>query len=142
MFVFCHKGGVICISELNDISPGNLDSSLCFMSPAFPHTMEKVSFHPNPKERLCQRMFKLVDHNKVWKILKEMGIPGHLGFDPSVRKIPWRRRWQPTPVLLPKRSHGRRSLVSMGRKESDTTERLHFLYLPPEKSVCRSRSNS
>ena len=28
---FCHKGGVICISEVIDISPGNLDSSLCFI---------------------------------------------------------------------------------------------------------------
>ena len=30
-FAFCHKGGVICISEVIDISPGNLDSSLCFI---------------------------------------------------------------------------------------------------------------
>ena len=28
---FCHKGGVICISKVIDISPGNLDSSLCFI---------------------------------------------------------------------------------------------------------------
>ena len=42
----------------------------------------------------------------------------------------WRRQWQPTPVLLPRKSHGQRSLVgysSWGRKESDTTERLHSL---------------
>ena len=32
------------------------------------------------------------------------------GFDPWVRKIPWRRAWQPTPVFLPKESHGLRSL--------------------------------
>ena len=41
----------------------------------------------------------------------------------------WRRRWHPTPVLLPGKSHGRRSLEGCspwGRKESDTTERLHF----------------
>ena len=40
-----------------------------------------------------------------------------------------RRQWHPTPVLLPGKSHGRRSLVGCspwGRKESDTTERLHF----------------
>ena len=40
-----------------------------------------------------------------------------------------KRQWQPTRVLLPGKSHGRRSLVgcsSWGRKESDTTERLHF----------------
>ena len=41
----------------------------------------------------------------------------------------WRRQWQPTPALLPGKSHGRRSLVGCspwGRWESDTTERLHF----------------
>ena len=32
-------------------------------------------------------------------------------FDPWVRKIPWRRTWQPTPVSLPGESHGQRSLV-------------------------------
>ena len=40
-----------------------------------------------------------------------------------------RRQWHPPPVLLPGKSHGRRSLVGCsprGRKESDTTERLHF----------------
>ena len=40
-----------------------------------------------------------------------------------------RRQWQPTPVLLPGKSHGQRSLVGCspwGRSESDTTERLHF----------------
>ena len=31
-------------------------------------------------------------------------------FDPWVRKIPWRRKWQPTPVLFPGKSHGKRSL--------------------------------
>ena len=48
------------------------------------------------------------------------------------RKIPWRRKWQPTPVLLPGKSHGWTSLVGYspwGCKESDTTERLHFHFL-------------
>ena len=43
----------------------------------------------------------------------------------------WRRKWQPTPVLLPGKSHGQRSLVGYspwGHKESNTTQRLHFLY--------------
>ena len=42
----------------------------------------------------------------------------------------WRRQWQPTPVLLPGKSHGWRSLGgynSWDRKELDATERLHFL---------------
>ena len=41
----------------------------------------------------------------------------------------WRRRWHPTPVLLPGKSHGWRSLVGCspwGREESDTTKRLPF----------------
>ena len=69
------------------------------------------------------------------------------GFDAWVRKIPWRRSWQPTPIFLPGKSHGQRSLAgyspqgvkervgdgqgglaycsSWGCKESDTTERLN-----------------
>ena len=53
---------------------------------------------------------------------------GDPGSDPWVGKIPWRRKWQSTPVFLPGESHGRRSLVGhspRGRKKSDTTERLH-----------------
>ena len=34
-----------------------------------------------------------------------------LGFDPWVGKIPWRRKWQYTPVFVPGKSHGQRSLV-------------------------------
>ena len=44
------------------------------------------------------------------------------------QKIPWRRKWQSTPVFLPGESHERRSLVGYsprGRKESDTTEWLY-----------------
>ena len=49
------------------------------------------------------------------------------------REDPWRRQWEPTPVLLPGKSHGQRSLVGYspwGRKESDTTEWLHFHFSP------------
>ena len=48
-------------------------------------------------------------------------------FDPWVRKFPWRRKWQPTPVFLLGESHGQRSLVGYspwGCKELDITERL------------------
>ena len=43
----------------------------------------------------------------------------------------WRRQWHPTPVLLPGKSHGQRSLVGCspwGREELDTAERLHFYF--------------
>ena len=45
--------------------------------------------------------------------------------DPWIRKIPWRRKWQPTLVFLPGESHGQRRLVCYSPehcKESDTTE--------------------
>ena len=47
------------------------------------------------------------------------------GFNPWVRKIPWRRKWQPTPGFLPGESHGQRSLAgysSWGHKSQDSTE--------------------
>ena len=53
----------------------------------------------------------------------------------------WRRQWRPTPVLLPGKSHGWRSLVGCspwGREESDTTERLHF----PFSLSCIGEGNS
>ena len=45
-------------------------------------------------------------------------------------KIPWRRKWHPTPVFLPEKSHGQRSLVGYSpwdRKESYMTERTHMI---------------
>ena len=52
----------------------------------------------------------------------------------NILSIEWgqRRQWHPTPVLLPGKSHGQRSLVGCnpwGREESDMTERLHFHFL-------------
>ena len=48
-------------------------------------------------------------------------------FNPQARKIPWRRKWQPTPVFLPENSCRQRSLVGYspwGHKESDMNEQL------------------
>ena len=55
-----------------------------------------------------------------------------------VGKILWRRKWQPTPVLLLGKSHGWRRLIGYspwGCKQLDTTEQLHFLsfFLTPWK---------
>ena len=50
--------------------------------------------------------------------------------DPWVRKIPWRRKWQPTPVILCGEFHEQRSLAGYnpwGHKELDPTERLAIL---------------
>ena len=79
-----------------------------------------------------------------------MGFPGGLvvkesfrqcrgcGFNSWIGKIPWRRKWQPTPVFLPRKSQGQRNLVGCipgGCKESDTTGQLslhaHNLFIIP-----------
>ena len=47
------------------------------------------------------------------------------GFSPWIRKIPWKRTWQPISVFLPGASHGQRILSGYslwGQKESDMTE--------------------
>ena len=95
--------------------------------------------------------FPFVPVSLVWAVLSSLeGFPcgsdgkasaynvGDPGSIPGswVGKFPWRRKWQPTPVFMPGKSHGRRSLVGYspwGRKgkEPETTERLHFISLPP-----------
>ena len=60
------------------------------------------------KEPACQ--FRI--HKRCW-------------FDPWVRKIPWRKKWQPMPVFLPGKSHGQRNLADYivhGVAESNTTK--------------------
>ena len=73
------------------------------------------------------------------------------GFDPWVGRMPWRRKWQPTPVLLPGKSHGQRSLADCrprGHKESDMIEQsTSVLYGQTEegtmeKSTLRSKGNA
>ena len=62
---------------------------------------------------------------------------GRPRFDLWVRKIPWRRQSQPNPVVLPGKSHGRRSVVGYspwGCKELDTNEPVHFPVFWPGKS--------
>ena len=52
---------------------------------------------------------------------------GRPRFSPWVRKILWRKKWQPTPVFLPGEFHRQMSLAGYspwGRKELDTTEQL------------------
>ena len=73
-------------------------------------------------------------HKELFQMVKHLnGKTSHLQcgrprFNPWVRKIPWRRKWQPTPVLLSGKFHGWRSLVGYspwGRKELDMAEQLH-----------------
>ena len=53
------------------------------------------------------------------------------GFHPQVRKIPWHRNWQPTPVFLPGKFHGQRCMAGYSpwdSKESDRTVWLTFTF--------------
>ena len=97
---------------------------------------------------LCALCFEMLiqTHTSVWtagelfpmvfyaKCNIQRGFPGgsgslpDTGFNLWVGKIPWRRKWQPTPVFLHGESHGQRSLVGYspwGGKESDITKRLN-----------------
>ena len=51
---------------------------------------------------------------------------------PGLGRLPWRRKWLPTPTFQPREFHGQRSLAGYslwGRKESDTTEQLSLHWL-------------
>ena len=60
------------------------------------------------------------------------------GFNPWVWKIPWRRKWQPTPVFLPGESHGQRSLAGYSPRGLKKPERLNNNKhtLPPNPVLC------
>ena len=59
------------------------------------------------------------------------------GFSPWVSKVPWRKKRQPTPIFLPGKSHGQRSLAGYslwGCRDSDTTE--HACTLELKQLIC------
>ena len=63
-----------------------------------------------------KKLARKTAHHLLWSLrssgvsLGQQRIWRH-GFYPWVRKIPWRRKWQPTPVFLPGKSHGQRRLT-------------------------------
>ena len=62
------------------------------------------------------------------------------GFDPWVTKISWRRKWQPTPVLLPGEFHGQRSLVDyMGSQRAghDWSDLAHTSFILEDFFKCQ-----
>jgi len=68
---------------------------------------------------------KLIFELPWWLSGKESACQvGDMGSSPGLGRFPWRRKWQPTEVFLPGKSHGQRSLVGYspwGHKESATT---------------------
>ena len=60
------------------------------------------------------------------------------GFNPWVGRIPWRRKWQSTPIFLPEKFHGQRSLAGYspkGWRESDMTKHVPGTHCPPSGKV-------
>ena len=91
--------------------------------------MISVNFFLFDQSYCIKKMEPLSTGRPRWLSSKEYACQCKRGrrlrFDPSVGKIPWRRKWQPTPVFLSGKFHGQRSLVGYspwGCKESDMTE--------------------
>ena len=95
---------------------------------AWQATVHGISKESDMTERLSLSLYiwKILSTPKILKLIQ--GLPWWLcgkkkkkkktncqcrrpGFDPWVRKIPWRRKWQPSPVFLSGKSHGQRILV-------------------------------
>ena len=103
------------------------------MGQSDPHKRENLGPTPTPlpyvKHKLYAKLQKL-DLLGGSVVKNPPTNAGDVGSVPGLEippKIPWKRKWQPTPVFLPGKSHGQRSLVDYspwGHKESDTTERL------------------
>ena len=75
-------------------------------------------------------------NSKKKTLLANAGNVVRHGFDPWVRKIPWKRAWQPAPVFLPGESHGQMSLsgcIPQGHRELDTTEEIAHMQPVREK---------
>ena len=91
------------------------------------HTSSSISLSPYFRNvSLCSRKLHIPRSPCPGGAVVRIHLPAQemqeTWFDPWVRKIPWRRKWQPTSVLLPGKSHGQRSLVGCGpwgQRESD-----------------------
>ena len=81
-------------------------------------------FWPREFHGLYKSMALQIWASLVAQTVKYLPAAWETRFDPWVRKITWRRKCQPIPVLLPEKSHGQRSLKCYspwGCKESDMT---------------------
>ena len=81
-------------------------------------------------ERLNWTELNVMHASLVAQMVKRLSAMWETRVRSLGQEDPWRRKWQPNPVLLPGKFYGQRILVGYspwGRKESDTTEQLHFL---------------
>ena len=91
----------------------------------------KVKSMTNLDSILKSRDIGFRAHLKFWMISSQDPYPWWLSgkettcqcrrqrFDSWIRKIPWRRKWQPTPAFLPGKSHGQRNLVGYSQRGSE-----------------------
>ena len=110
-------------------------SALWFVVPIARYSFggSMVKFSPVTQEAWVQFLANTVSYfwaSQVALVVKNTPAGGRerCRFDSWPRKIPWRRKWLPTPVFWPGGFHGKRSLEGYsprGRKESDTTEHTH-----------------
>ena len=106
---------------------------LCFLEP---HSATEHEGLLSPELLFYQLGLTFLGGLSRWRCGKESACQcqrcKRWGFDPWVRKMPWRRAWQPTPLFSPGESHGHRSLLGYspwGHKESDLSERLTLTFL-------------
>ena len=70
--------------------------------------------HPLFQCSTCYNYVYVLDNSVQWLSGKESSCQcSRHGLDPWVGKIPWRRKWQPTPFSLPGKPHGQRSLAML-----------------------------
>ena len=84
-------------------------------------------WRPRWDKRFCTGI--QASKGRLWWLTGKKSAAKQETWAPWIRKIPWRRKWQPTPVFLPGEFHGQRSLVgysSRGCKESNITEWLNM----------------
>ena len=74
------------------------------------HVSDAVQLHSPQFISNLSRFFVLTIVS-VQRKVRKWGHETHCRFDPWVRKMPWRRKWQPTPVFLPGKFHRQKSLV-------------------------------
>ena len=71
---------------------------------------------------------KRIQKEQPWEMIKVVNRETIiLSFNPWVRKIPWRRKWQPTPVFLPGEPHGQRSLVGYSPQSCNELDMIEQL---------------
>ena len=88
-----------------------LYSPICCLSSLLNHILDRTDTLVGPAWKTLspsEGVYQVAHWKRILLPVQETQVRG---FNPWVRKIPWRWQWQPTPVFLPGESHGQRSLV-------------------------------